>query len=450
MKDVVLLKNAYIVTMDTSLGIIENGHIVIEGNRIKFVGKHLEEALKTWKPEIVFDLKGKVIVPGLINLHSHMYQIMLKGVMSDLPYAIWDNMYVFPLAKYMDKEATKYAGYLAMIEMLESGTTTVADIHYFHTNWNNIYGLVEAAKEIGIRGCFAWGIIDEGAPEYIIRDSDESLRRFSDFYKKWNNAANKRIRVDIAPVGFGMTSEETIKKIAVIARELGLWIHIHAAGTQAAVSSIMWKKMMTEIEYFEQLGILGSKTIAAHAVWVNKSDIKLLSKRGVHIAHNPVSNMYLAFGVAPIPYMLEHDINVGLGTDGLGSYSQDMFFVMRTALLMHKLCHYDTYAINAETVLKMATINAAKALGLQNKIGTLSPNKRADLVIIDLKHANTTPYLNIHPILVHTITPKNIDMVFVNGEIVVEDGKVTMVDRDKIIEESKEIAKTIWDRCGFI
>jgi len=450
MVETTLLKNGQVVTMDPSLGILSPGHVLIEGSRIKYVGDKLEEIMAMGKPDTIIDIKGKVVIPGLINAHNHAYQTMLKGVMHDIPFAIWDNMYVFPLAKYMDEEATKYAGYLTMIEMLESGTTTVADTHYFHTTWNSIVGLAEAAKETGIRCILAWGIIDEGAPDYIIRDPKESLNRFRDFHKKWNNAENRRIRVDIGPVGWGMTSEETLTEVSALAKEMNLWLHTHVAGTQGSVSSIMWEKLMTEIAYMEQLELLGPRTTIAHAVWVNKSDIQIIAKRGVHVVHNPVSNMYLAFGAAPVPYMIEKGVNVALGTDGLGSYSQDMFFVMRTALLLHKLLSNDTGALTSEYVLKMATINAARALGLENKIGSITPRKSADIVVIDMKHANTTPYLSLYPVLVHEVTPKNIDMVFVNGKLVVKDGKIITVDREKIIEEGREIAKTLWERCNFI
>lgn len=448
MGEITLLKNGIIVTMDPSMGILENGHLVIRENKIEYVGKSYDDALKVGKPDIEIDLTKKAVMPGLVNIHSHVYQILLKDIISDVPYAIWDNKYVFPIAKYINKEIMKYATYLATIEMLESGTTTVADTHYFHTEWDCIEGIAEAFKDIGIRGVLAWGIIDYNSPEYIIKDPDESLKRFKTFRENWNKP-EERIRVDIAPVGFGMTTEETLVKASELAKELDLWIHIHSAGTQASNDSVMWKKFVSETEYYNQLGLIGPKTIVAHAVWVDKTDIKTLAEKKASVAHNPMSNMNLSFGIAPVVDMLEMGVNVGLGTDGLGSYTQDMFNVIRTTLLLHKL-NKGASAITAKTALEMATINGAKALGLQNEIGSISPGKRADLVIIDLNHANTVPYRNMYPILANSISPKNIDMVFVNGKMVVKDGKVTTVNREEILEKGREIAQSLWEKCGFM
>ena len=169
------------------------------------------------------------------------------------------------MAKYIDKTAMKFAAYIAAAEMLESGTTTVADTHYFHTTWDSIEGIAEAFKKIGIRNILAWGILDTNAPDYIMRNSDESIRRFLDFRKKWTST-NGLSRVDLAPVGFGMTKEETLVKTAKLAEEMKIWIHIHASGTQASTENIMWSKMVTEPQYYAQLGLITSRTIVAHAI----------------------------------------------------------------------------------------------------------------------------------------------------------------------------------------
>ena len=444
---IILIENGITVSMDPSLGIITNGYVVIEDDTIKYVGRNRSDALKVGKPDIKIDATKKIIFPGLINVHNHVYQILLKDTLSDLPYAIWDNKYVFPMAKYINKTTMKYAAYIAAAEMLESGTTTVADTHYFHTTWDSIEGIAEAFKEIGIRNILAWGILDTNAPDYIMRNSEESIKHFLEFRKKWTGI-NGLTRVDLAPVGFGMTKEETLIKTAKLAEETKTWIHIHASGTQASTENIMWTKMVTEPQYYAQLGLITSRTIVAHAIWLSKEDITLLSEKGASVAHNPMSNLNLAFGIAPVVDMLEKGITVALGTDGLGSYTQDLFNVMRTTLLIHKLKNGPT-SITAKKVLEMATIDGAKALGLEKTIGSVTPGKKADLLILDLEHPNTIPLNHLYPILANSINPKNIETVFVNGRIVVENKKVITINTKDIYKKTQKISQDIWNKCRF-
>ena len=444
---ITLIEKGIVVSMDPSVGILSKGYVTIENDTIKYVGKNRNDALKVGKPDTIIDASKKVVFPGLVNVHNHVYQILLKDILSDLPYAIWDNKYVFPMAKYIDKQSMKYAAYIAAAEMLESGTTTVADTHYFHTTWDSIEGIAEAFKDAGIRNIMAWGILDCNAPEYIVRDPDESIKRFLEFRKKWTSSDGIS-RVDLAPTGFGLTTEETLIKTAKLAEEMKLWIHIHASGTQASTENIMWSKLVTEPQYYAQLGLINSRTVVAHAIWLSKEDISLLAKKGASVAHNPMSNLNLAFGIAPVVDMLEKGITVALGTDGLGSYTQDMFNVIRTALLIQKL-KSGPAAITAKKVLEMATIDGARALGLEKLIGSITPGKKADLIIVNLEHPNTIPFKNIYPVLANSINPKNIQTVIVNGRVVVENNTITTLNRKEIYEKTQKIAEGIWNKCGF-
>ncbi|MCD6514013.1 MAG: amidohydrolase [Candidatus Odinarchaeota archaeon] len=449
MKETILLKDGIVVTMNPKMGILERGSIVISEGRIAYVGKDSDVAKKNWHPDITIELKNKAVIPGLINTHNHSFQTLLKDFLADIPFSIWMNKFIYPLLRCLNKDLMKLSTYLTIIEMLESGTATFVDVPRFHRDFSIADGIAEAIRDTGIRGIITWGIHDKGVPEDFITNSQELIKAFRNFRDRWDDIINKNIRVDIANPGFWHLSMEGMEKIYELKKKLGLVLHLNIANHKQLVDLFKLRHLMSEAEFYAEKGFLDDRTLAVHAVWLSRYDLQILKDYGVSISHNPISNMYLSFGTAPIVDMLEFGINICLGTDGLSSYTQNLFLVMKTALLLHRT-HIFSSSINAETVFKMGTINGAKALKIDDITGSIEVGKMADLVILNLQHANTIPFRSMYAILVNEIESKNVDTVFVNGKIVVENGRITTIDRDKILEESKKAAYELWERCGFL
>jgi len=435
----ILIKDGILVTMNERGEVIKNGSILIEGGKISNIGKKGEAEKKA---DVVIEAKGKIVLPGLINAHNHVCQFLARGRAYDIPFPVWDSEYMFKIYGFARPEDYYAIASLCGLEMLKTGTTCVVD-NVFTRGVGEADKIAEAFEDLDLRACIACGFMDRAVPEYIILDKDSGLKECKRVYRQWNGK-NDKIRVWFAPPGFGMCTEDNLKESFRLAGELKTKVQTHVSATLSAAMNPLWEHGKREVEYLSDLGILSPDTVAVHCVWVNDKDIQLIKRAGTKVVHNPASNMYLAFGVAPVLQMIREGITVSLGVDGLGSNTSDMFEIMRAAAYLHKLHNFDSTAIDAKKVLEMATIDGARTLGLEHEIGSIEVGKKADLIAIDIQRPNLTPLRDAYSMIVYCAKGDDVSDVIIDGEIVMRDGAFLNLDESKIIDKAKERIESFW------
>jgi 5-methylthioadenosine/S-adenosylhomocysteine deaminase len=444
----ILIDHGTILTMDKERRIIEDGAVLIEGDRIAAIGKSEKVKRGTVKCKVI-DAKGKIVLPGLINGHDHADQTLYRTMAYDLPFAVWDMRYMFQTSRYAEEHDFYYAGLVSFAELLKSGVTTTVTNHYYHKSWRNFDNLAKSAEDTGIRTCLGFGVLDNAPFKYAETDSKKTLKEFEHAYREWNGKGNGRISVWISPTGFGNTGEEGLIGSVEMSKKYATRLTLHVAATWTAANNPQWEFLKRECEHLRDIGVIGPNTLAAHCVWLTEDDLQLLKENGTSVAYNPVSNMYLAFGVAPVSRMIRLGIPVSLGTDGIGSNTRNMFEVMRTAAYIQKVHTMDPMSITSQKLLEMVTIEGAKALGMDNEIGSLEEGKKADVLVINTKKIHMTPYRNPVPAVVYCANPSDVDTVIVDGNVVVEDGCLDAMDEDKLIQDAREHIDALWKRGKF-
>ncbi|MDP3286603.1 MAG: amidohydrolase, partial [Desulfobacterales bacterium] len=386
MKFDTIIHNGTIVTVNRNFDVINDGLICIKDGKIEIVSSVPADYIPSGATNII-DAKGGIIMPGLVNTHTHLPMTLLRGIADDLPLFDWLNRYIFPLeAKYMNPDNVRLGSLLGCAEMLLSGTTTCCD-GYFHED-----AVAQAALEAGIRGVFGQGVIDFPAPG--IPDPADNIKTAARFTEKWRNAS-PLIRPSVFCHSPYTCAEETLKKAKRITRSSRLLFQIHTSETKNEFDMVMSKHGVSPVKYLERTGILDEMTLLVHSVWVDQEDIRIISGHGSKISHNPQSNMKLASGIAPVPEFLKNEITVGLGTDGCASNNDpDLFKEMDVTAKIHKVNLLDPTVMDAKTVLQMATIKGAKAIGLENETGSIEKGKEADIIIIDIDSPHLIPMYN--------------------------------------------------------
>ncbi len=443
-----LVEHATIITMNKNREIIEDGAVAIEGEDILAVGK-TDAIKKKYKFERIIDAKKNPVLPGFVNTHTHLFQTLYKSLLDDLALLDWlPNIY--KLSANIRMEDCYYAALIGCIELIKTGCTCILDENYPYAR-ETTDGVLKAFDEVGIRGTVARGHFDRdlwklGTP--FIEETDKQVKDTTSLIKKWEG--NERVRVWFSPNWAPYCSDELIAKVCDMAEKyhVGVSMHLHEVKSEVQ----RWKGITgySPIQYYYNKGIniLNSNLIAIHCVWVDNKDIEILKETGANVSHNPVSNMYLGSGVSPVPEMIAAGIPVGLGTDGAASNNcQDMIEVIKTTALLHKVVSLNPTAITAEKVLEMATIDGAEALGLEDEIGSIEPDKKADLVLFDLRHANTTPINRPHSQIVYCSKSHNVDTVIIDGKIVLEN-KITTINEEKIVERVQKVADDLIRRSG--
>lgn len=418
-----LVNNGRVLTNAPPGAMIDSGAVAIRDDRIVAVGTGVET--KGWTASETIDACGGIIMPGLVNTHTHMPMSLFRGLADDLPLLTWLNDYIFPAeAARINPQTVEIGTRLSIAEMLLSGTTTCCD-GYFHED-----RVAAVAKETGIRAVLGHWVIDCPAPG--VPDPRENVQRAMDFADTWH-----RRHPTITPSIFChspyMCSAETLQKAKAAARERGLLFQIHVAETGTEVERIRAEQGVSPVQYLDRLGILDPMTLLVHAVWLDDRDIERVAQRGATISHNPESNMKLASGIAPVPSFLEAGVSVGLGTDGCASNNDlDLFGEMDTAAKLHKVSRLDPTLLSALEVLTMATIGGADAIGLAREIGSLEVGKQADLVVIDTHKPHLTPMY--HPIshLVYAVRGSDVRDVFVAGKMLVKNRSLLTIDMDDL------------------
>lgn len=428
----ILIKNTTIITQNRKRQIMKNAGLVIEKDIIKDIGLSKEiERQYSKKTKKIIDGQGKVIMPGMINTHTHLAMSLLRGYADDMNLEEWWLKHVYPIESKFGRKEVYWGSLLSMLEMIKSGTTCFADFYYYEDEVGAI------AKEIGMRGILGCAVLD--MPTFYFKDTNSAFKKAQTIIKKFAN--DLLIKVVLAPHMFQTTSLKTYKKAKELANQYNLLLSTHTAETKQEVDYCLKEYKQRPVEILAQAGILDEKTLLAHCCWLNKKEIKILAKSGASVAHCPISNMKLGSGIMPLPEMLKAGINISLGTDSACSNnSLDMFGEMKTAALLHKVYNLDPITANAQIVLDMATINGARALGLEKDIGSLEIGKKADLIILDFEQPHLMPMHNPVSHLVYSAKGSDVETTIINGKIIMEKKRIKKVNEYKILDEVKKIA----------
>jgi len=423
-----------VVTMDASRRIVSPGAVVVDGPDIVAVGSP-EDIARQFAASEMIDATGHVVLPGLVNTHTHAPMVMYRGLADDLALMDWLQKYIFPAeARTVSPEMVRVGTRLAALEMIQSGTTTFADMYYFEEE------VARAAKAAGLRGVLGETII--GFPVADARTPADALRRTEAFMNEF--AGDELITAVPAPHSPYTVDEATLRAVRDLAARHKVPILIHLAETEDEVNIINERHKMTPTAWLESLGFLAPNVVAAHGVWLTDDDIAIIKRTGASISHNPESNMKLASGVAPVPKYLAAGVTVGLGTDGAASNNDlDMFEAMRQAAFLHKLSSRDPRAVPAAAALEMATIGGARALGLDRKIGSLEAGKRADLIVVAMNGARQTPMYNPVSHLVYVSHGDDVRTTVVNGRVLMRDRRMRTLDEQVILADARALAKSV-------
>ena len=428
----ILVTNGIVITMDDADTLIPSGAVAIDGDRITAVGP--ADELGRRPAHRVIDAGGGIIMPGLVNTHTHAAMTCFRGIADDLPLMTWLNEHIFPAEARLDEEKVYRGALLACAEMILSGTTCFCDMYLFED------AVARAAKTAGIRAVVGEVLYDFDSPNYGSIQQGFAYSRM--LLEKWKNDA--LVSIAIEPHSPYLCAPELLQTAFSISREYDIPLVIHLSETQNEVAGIKDRYGCTPVEHLAALKILAPNLLACHCVVLTDHDIELLQRFDVKVAHNAESNMKLASGVAPVPALLQAGICVGLGTDGCASNNNlDLMLEMDTAAKLHKAVTLDPTVLDASTVLKMATIQGARALGLGDITGSLVPGKRADLIIIDTHRPHLTPMYNPVSHLVYAARGSDVTTAIINGRPVMENRRLANLDVDKVMADVNAIAKEL-------
>jgi len=427
----ILITNGTILTMDAQNRVIENGTLGIQGDAISHVGKGDDKVFQANKS---IDAKGGLILPGLINGHTHAAMSLFRGLADDLPLMKWLNNYIFPAESRLDASAVYIGTLLACAEMILSGTTTFCDMYLFEKE------VARASKKAGMRSLVGEVLYDFDSPNY--GPVENGLKYTENLIQTWKD--DPLVSVAVEPHALFTCSPALLTASYELAAQYDVPLIIHVAETQSEVDQVREKYGKHPVEHLQSLGILGPRLIADHCVHLREEEIRLLGENQVKVIHNPESNMKLASGIAPVPELLANGVTVGLGTDGCASNNNlDLFAEMDTASKLHKIKTMDTTVMDALTVLRMATIEGAKALGMKDRVGSLERGKKADIIILDTKKPHLTPLY--HPVshLVYAAKGSDVSHSIINGQLVMEDRRLLTIDLPELIRKIREKSKDV-------
>jgi 5-methylthioadenosine/S-adenosylhomocysteine deaminase len=432
----ILITGGTLLTMAAPGEIIEEPIIGIRDGRILFVEK---EPLPTgFTPEAreVIDAAGLLIMPGLVNVHTHIPMVLFRGLADDLPLMKWLTDHIFPAEGRFINRDTVYAGStLAIAEMILSGTTTFCDGYFFESS------VARAAIDCGMRGVVAQGFIDFPTPDQP--DSTRHREQAHKFVRKWRERSPLVTPSLVCHAPY-TCSPDTLRTIKTVARDAGIPFQIHLAETRDEVVLLRERYRKKPVHHLRDLGLLDAETIAAHCIWLEEDELDILAARGVKVAHDPESNMKLGAGVAPVPAMLGRRIDVGLGTDGCASNNNlDLFGEMGMCAKLHKVFSGDPTVLPAEKVVEMATIGGARVLGMAESIGSIVPGKWADIILLDLKKPHLTPLYRPFSQLVYAASGADVTTTIIGGRIVMRNRRLLTLDVGSAMAEVRRIAAEI-------
>jgi 5-methylthioadenosine/S-adenosylhomocysteine deaminase len=434
-----LVLHGTLVSMDKERRVIEDAGVAIERGRILAVGSS-RDIIRTYTAPERVDATGKIILPGLINGHTHVPMTLFRGLADDLDLQEWLTKYIFPAeAKNVTEEFVRAGTRLGLAEMIRGGTTTYCDMYYFED------AIADETSKAGVRGVLGETIID--FPVADNKTNAEAMAYVERFVQKWKG--NELIVPAVAPHAPYTVSEEHLKAIRAFSDRTGAPIVTHISETKREVDDSLKAKGARPVDYLSRIGFLNNRVIAAHMVWPSESEIGVLKRAGVGVVHNPQSNMKLASGVAPVPRMMAEGLRVGLGTDGAASNNDlSMWEEMDTTAKLHKVFSGDPKVMTAEEAFSLATIGGARALHMEKEIGSIEQGKRADLVIVNRDSLNQIPLYNVYSDLVYATKASDVETVIINGRIVMRDRRLLTLDETAIKEGARVFRERIIKSLG--
>ena len=440
MTNSILIKGGAIITMNVEDEIV-TGNVLIRDGRIVSIGETAEGA------DEVIDARGAAVLPGFVQTHIHLCQTLFRGAADDLPLIDWLKRCVWPMEAAHTPASVRASARLGIAEMIKGGTTSALTMETVnHTS--EVFRVVE---ESGFRATVGKCMMDAGddVPAELFEQTDDSIRESLALLEEWHGRAGGRIRACFAPRFAVSCTRALLAEVARLSRERGVLVHTHASENSTEIEMVERATGMRNIEYLSALGLAAPHVALAHCVHLNAAELDILARTGTHVLHCPSSNLKLGSGVAPIMDMLARGISVSLSADGAPCNNRlDMFTEMRTAALLQKVAH-GADALPARRVLRMATIDGARALGLDSQTGTLEVGKRADCIVVALDRLHLTPRPDIVSAVVYAAEASDVRTVVIDGRIVMRERELTTLDEPEVIAEASEQAKHLFRRAGL-
>jgi cytosine/adenosine deaminase-related metal-dependent hydrolase len=437
-----LVRNGLLVTMDPQRRVLEGDLYAVDGV-IREVGTAPPSA------DVVIEAAGKLVLPGFVQVHVHLCQTLFRGLADDMDVVDWLRTRIWPLEQAHDEESLYDSARLAIAEMIRGGTTCALTMETVRHSESALQAVVDS----GFRATCGKALMDnlETGTEMVGETTQEALTEALDLLDRFHGAANGRVRYALSPRGTRNASSELWQRVRNIAQDRGVLIHSHAAENREQTERLAQLPGGSDVVYLASLGVLGPNVVLAHCVWVTPEEREILARSNTRVAHCPSANLKLASGYAPIPQMLEQGIAVGLGADGAPCNNNlDMFREMRLAALIHKPQH-GPRSMSAPTVLEMATLGGARALGLDDQIGSLEVDKRADLVVLSREGVHTVPRRHADPIsaLVYAHQAADVETVVIDGDVVLRDGCLTTMDESEISGAAEASLERVLSRANL-
>ena len=425
----ILIKNALILNPND----FENKQqsLLIKDDLIAEIAPQIDES----KADKIIDAEGKILLPGLVNTHTHLSMTLFRGVADDLALDTWLNDNIWPLEANLNGDYCYIGALLGAVEMIKSGTTTFSDMYFYMED------VARAVDEAGLRAVLSYGMIDFGDAERRESEIKENL----DLFNSCNGMADGRIKVFLGPHSPYTASEDLLIKVRELADEYNMGIHIHVSETEKEINDVSEEKGLRPFEYLDKIGFLGPDVVAAHCVWLSDEEIEIIKKRGVKVSHNPCSNMKLASGISPVSKMIENDICVSIGTDGASSNNNlDLIEELKIASLLQKVSTLDPKVLTSDEAIEMATIKGAEALGLDSEIGSIEVGKKADIILIDTNSANMVPdSSSLSSNVIYSANGSNVDTTICNGKVLMENKELVYLDEQEIYAKAKQAIKEL-------
>jgi len=440
MSQSLLIKGATVVTLDSANHVFQ-GDVFVERERISELGASLTG--RKYNDAQVIEASGRVLLPGFVQTHIHLCQTLFRGAADDLSLIDWLTKRIWPMEAAHTAESIYASARLGLSELIRGGTTCALTMETV----NHTEAVFTAVEESGFRATVGKCMMDKGesAPSELREQTEASIAESLALLARWHGAAGGRIRYCFAPRFAVSCTRELLERVAHLSRKHGVMVHTHASENTDEIEMVYRETGRRNIEYLNECGLAAPNVLLAHCVHLNDNEMNVLSRTGTHVAHCPSSNLKLGSGIAQIVEMLGRGISVSLGADGAPCNNRlDMFTEMRTAALIQKALH-GAETLPAPAMLRMATIDGARALGLDKEIGSIELGKRADLAILNLETLHTTPHPDPVSTIVYAAEASNVETVIIDGRIVMRDGVVLTMDESEVVRDSVEMSRRLTD-----
>ena len=445
-----LIRGGAVVTVDDQGTVHDPGWVYVRGNRVAGVGAGEPPSRRLDQAGEVIDAAGCAVMPGMTNAHTHLFQTLFRGLADDKALLDWLRDCIWPAAIHLDAGIAHAAALVGLVENLRGGATAVIDHQYIHTDEGINDAVCRAADELGVRFLLAHGWADRNYHPALEQTAEQAVARADAARSRWDGRDDDRIRVELAPLIPWGCSDEAMRTTVAAARGWGRGTHIHCAETAVEVDMSLEERGVRHVAWLDSLSVLGPDMQLAHSVWLDDEELDLIAATGSVVVHCPVSNMYLASGVARVPEMRARGITVALASDGPGSNNrQDMFEVLKATALLQKVDRLDPLLLQPADVLQMACRNGAAAFGMPGAFGMVDEGQRADLLVMDLRSPFVAPVHRVPSALVYNAAPRDVRDVVVDGRIVIRDGALVAADERRIMAEAGDAARRLFDRAGI-